>query len=98
MRNIAARPVRNRTTTAAPKRGAAMALIDMKERANESDAYRFRMLDNGMPTIVAVSRAAAQIAGGFHSNRAQFALIAQAKHSKGAIEANGTIFIDASDL
>lgn len=75
-----------------------MALIDMKERANESDAYRFRMLDNGMPIIVAVSRAAAQIAGGFHNNRARFAAIAQTKHAKGALEANGAIFIDASDL
>ena len=75
-----------------------MALIDMKEKANESDAYRFRMLDNGMPTVVAVSRAAAQVAGGFHNNRAHFAALATAKHSKGELEPNGTVFIDASDL
>ncbi|MDP1599037.1 hypothetical protein [Phenylobacterium sp.] len=75
-----------------------MALIDMKEKANESDAYRFRMLGNGSPVIVVVSRAAAQIAGGFHNNRAHFAALADAKHSKGAVEQNGSVLIDAADL
>ena len=75
-----------------------MALIDMKEKANESDAYRFRMLDNGRPIIVGVSRAAAQLAGGFHNNRAHFAAVADAKHSRGEIEPNGTVFVEVTDL
>lgn len=75
-----------------------MALIDMKEKANESDAYRFRMLGNGAPVIVVVSRAAAQLAGGFHNNRVHFAALADAKHSKGAMEQNGSVLIDVSDL
>lgn len=75
-----------------------MALIDMKEKANESDAYRFRMFGNGAPVIVVVSRAAAQIAGGFHNNRTHFATIADAKHSKGELEPNGTVIIEAADL
>ena len=75
-----------------------MALIDMKEKANESDAYRFRMLGNGAIVIVAVSRAAAQLAGGFHNNRAHFAAIADKKHTKGALEQNGSVLIDAADL
>lgn len=75
-----------------------MALIDMKEKANESDAYRFRMLGNGVRVIVVVSRAAAQIAGGFHNNRAHFATLAAAKHSKGDLEQNGSVLIDAADL
>ncbi len=75
-----------------------MALIDMKEKANESDAYRFRMLGDGAVVIVAVSRAAAQIAGGFHNNRAHFASIADAKYTKRVLEQNGSILIDAADL
>ncbi len=75
-----------------------MALIDMKEKANESDAYRFRMLGDGAPVIVAVSRAAAQIAGGFHNNRAHFAAIANGKHTKGALEQNGSVLVDVTDL
>ena len=75
-----------------------MALIDMKEKANESDAYRFRMLGNGAPVIVVVSRTAAQIAGGFHNNRAHFAAIADRKHTKGALEQNGSVSIDVTDL
>lgn len=75
-----------------------MALIDMKEKATESDAFRFRMLGNGASVIVAVSRAAAQLAGGFHNNRSHFAAVANAKHSKGGLEPNGTVFIDAADL
>lgn len=78
--------------------GLPMALIDMKERANESDAYRFRMLGNGLPVVVAVSRAAAQSAGGFHNNRAHFAAIAGVKHSRGGLEPNGSVLIDVADL
>ena len=75
-----------------------MTLIDMKEKANESDAYRFRMLGNGAPVIVVVSRAAAQIAGGFYNNRDHFAAIADAKHTRGALEQNGSVLIDAADI
>ncbi len=75
-----------------------MALIDMKEKANESDAYRFRMFGNGAPVIVAVSRAAVQLAGGFNHNRARFAAIADAKYSKGELEPHGSIVIEAADL
>jgi hypothetical protein len=75
-----------------------MALIDMKEKANESDAFRFRMVGAGGVVVVAVSRAAALLTGGFHNNRAHFAALANAKHSKGELEPNGTVFIDAADL
>lgn len=75
-----------------------MALIDMKERAIESDAFRFRMLGDGRTVVVAVTRAAAQLAGGFAVNRPRFAAIAGAKHAKGDLQANGTILVDAADL
>lgn len=78
--------------------GLLMALIDMKERAIESDAFRFRMVGDAGTVVVAVTRAAAQLAGGFANNRAGFAAIAGAKHAKGDLQPNGTILIDATDL
>ncbi len=75
-----------------------MALIDMKEKATESDAFRFRMMGAGGTVVIAVSRAAAQHLGGFTNNRARFATIADAKFAKGELEPNGTIFIEVTDL
>ncbi len=70
----------------------------MRERAIESDAYRFRMAGHGITVVIAVTRQAAQRLGGFPANRAQFASIAAEKHAKGELEPNGTILIDATDV